>query len=129
MRYVAVGSMVVAALAVSAFAMSKSEERAVANNPVQKLVRVQNKSDIKVRIRCLGYEQDHNFTRDLVPGQREIVTGVDTGPRVIVVFKQGGGEIIAKKGFPLEPDGKNADVVIRGDKADGYQVEINYTDF
>ena len=129
MRYVAVGLIAVAGLVVSAFAMSKTEETAAPKDPTQKLVRVQNKSDIKVRIRCLGYEQDHNFTRDLTPGQKEIVTGVDTGPRVIVVYKQGGGEIIAKKGFPLDPDGKQADVVIQGDKADGYRIEINYTDF
>src|ERR1700736_2234392 len=109
----------IAGLLVLGTAWSKPEARPAEVQQIKKRIRVENQADIGVRIRCIGYEQDHNFTRDLAGGDKEIVTGVDLGLRMVVVYERGGGEIVAKKGFKLEAQGKDAEIIIQGDKADG----------
>jgi hypothetical protein len=110
-------------------AWSKSEAYSAPTQGGTKQVRFTNQTDIAIRIRCIGYEQDHNFTRDLARGAQEMVTGVDPGLRVVVVYEHGGWEIVAKKGFKLEAQGRDAEIIVQGDKADGYQVKVRYLGF
>jgi hypothetical protein len=109
--------------------MSKPGVSSAAPQPSAGRVRLENRTDIGVRIRCLGYEQEHNFTRDLARGQKEVVFGVDPGLRMLIVYEQGGRQIVAKKGFKLDAQESDADLVITGDKADGYKVTVTHRTF
>ena len=118
-----------AAVACAIVVLPKAEVRPADPQPATGRVRLENRTDVGVRIRCIGYELDHNFMRDLGRGQKEVVFGVDPGLRMIVVYEQGGGQILAKKGFKLDLQEKDADLIIGGDRADGYMLTVTHRGF
>lgn len=107
------------------FAYAREAVEVRTQTSVTKQVLVVIRCDVPIRFRCMGHDMDHNFFRDLAPGQA-LVSGVDLGLRYSVAYQEGGSEILARKGFKLEVNGKDVEAVISGDKANGYIIRTRY---
>lgn len=94
-----------------------------------KKVRIVNKTDdTGIRIRCVHFKHDLQFTRDVQKGQLQLVQGVDPGDRGIIIYEDLNETVIATGHFTLEASGKNVEVTVFGDKTAGYKLSYKLFD-
>ncbi len=88
-------------------------------------VRVYNNTEdvATLRFRCVHFQHDLHFTRDVVKGSHKTVSGVDKGHRGFIVYEDFNKQIILTGSFQLPAAGMNVKVAIFGNERDGYRFD------